>query len=164
MRTLEAARFVNAVGNHAPNGEVVLCGNADGLESGIVRYEPAAFVVLVAAEFLDGELPIDGGNDDVAIVGLERLVDNNDVAIEQPCVVHAVAGDAGIECGLGVRGEFADKVYPLARTVGSGRRKTCVDFLHKLKKQRLLVGLGKGRNMGHVIVLSQNRIRWVAVS
>ena len=71
---------MNAVGNHAPHGEVVLCGNADGLESGIVRYEPAAFVVVVAAELLDGELTVHGGDDDVAIVGFERLVDDNDVA------------------------------------------------------------------------------------
>ena len=102
MRTLETAGLVNAVGNDTPHGEVVLCGNADGLESGIVRYEPAAFVVVVAAELLDGELTIHGGDDDVAIVGFERLVDDNDVAIEQPCVVHAVAGDAGVEGGVRV--------------------------------------------------------------
>ena len=102
MRTLETAGLVNAVGNDTPHGEVIFRRNADGLESGIVRYEPAAFVVLVAAEFLDGELPIDGGNDDVAIVGLERLVDNNDVAVEHPRVVHAVARHTGIERGLGV--------------------------------------------------------------
>ena len=93
---------MNAVGNHAPHGEIILCGNADGLESGIVRYEPAAFVVVVAAELLDGELTVHSGNNDVAVVGFERLVDNNDVAIEQPCVVHAVARDAGVEGSLGV--------------------------------------------------------------
>ena len=38
----------------------------------------------------------------VDVVGLERLVDDNDVAIEQPCVMHAVAGDAGVEGSLGV--------------------------------------------------------------
>ena len=145
---------MNAVGNHAPHGEVIFRRNAHGLESGIVRYEPAAFVVVVAAELLDGELSINGSDDDVAVVRFERLVNNYDVAVEHPCVVPAVARHTGIERGLGVRGEFADEVYPLARAVSSGRGETCVDFLHKLKKQRLLVGLGEGRSMGHVIVLS----------
>ena len=107
-----------------------------------MRYEPAAFVVVVAAELLDGELTVHGGDDDVAVVGLERLVNNNDVAIEHPCVVHAVARHTGVEGGVGVRGEFAGDVYALACAVSSGRGETGVDFLHKLKKQCVLVGLG----------------------
>ena len=89
------------------------------------------------------------GRESVAVVGFERLVDNNDVAIEQPCVVHAVAGDAGVEGGLGVRGEFAGDVYALACAISGGRGETGVDFLHKLKKQCVLVGLGKGGDFEH---------------
>lgn len=41
------------------------------------------------------------GGEGVDVVGFERLVDDNDVAIEQPCVIHDVAGDAGVEGSLG---------------------------------------------------------------
>ena len=39
----------------------------------------------------------------------------------------------------------------LVSAVGCGRGETGVDFLHELKKQCVLVGLGEGGDMGHAL-------------
>ena len=76
---------------------MVLFGDFDGREGGVVWHqkEPAVFEV----DALEGEFPIDEADGNLVVGRFQRLVHHHDVAILNADTLHAVACDAGVECG-----------------------------------------------------------------
>ena len=95
----------------APDGEIVVGGDTYGRVLGIVCDEPCATVVGVGTELFDSKLAVDESRDEIAVSGFERAVDDDDVAVEDTCVLHAVACDACVESAFGVSYDFAGEVY-----------------------------------------------------
>ena len=101
---------VDVVGDDAPDGEIVVGGNADRRVLGVVGDEPRATVGGVASKLLDSKLAVDESRHEIAVARFERTVDNNDVAIEDTRVLHAVACNTGVERAFGVSHHLSGEV------------------------------------------------------
>ena len=76
---------------------MVFLGDFDGREGGVVRHQEETAVFEVDA--LEGEVPVNETDGNLVVGRFQRLVNHHDVAILNADTLHAVAGDAGIECG-----------------------------------------------------------------
>ena len=83
------------VRHNPPHLEVVLLGDFDGREGGVVRHQIEMAVFEMDA--LKGELAVDKTDRNLIVGGLERLIYHHDVAVLDAHTGHAVAGDTGVE-------------------------------------------------------------------
>lgn len=112
----------------APDFEIVRIVDADGMVFGVGGAEFDVAVVFVAeVEVFDGELVVDESDDDIAVGGFGRAVDDGDVAVVDAGVDHAVAVHAAIEGGFGVADEVAVEVERLVEVVFGRRGEACFD-------------------------------------
>ena len=86
MSSLELAFYV--VGEYAPDHEVVFCGDLYGRIVVVGGHEPQAVAAGLELYFLEGELAVDEGHDDVAVVRLDGLVDDEQVAVVDAAAFH----------------------------------------------------------------------------
>ena len=109
------------VRHNPPHLEVVLLGDFDGREGGVVRHQVETAVFEMDA--LEGELPVDEADRNLVVGGLQRLVDHHDVAVLDAHAGHAVAGDAGVEGRSLVLDDVAVKVeHGLGIVLRRGRK------------------------------------------
>ena len=87
----------------APDEEVGFSADDNRFEVGVFRAQFDA--IFAAEEAFDGEFSVDGGDDDVAVGGIEASIDDKDVAGEDPRVAHRLSGRANKEGRSGVRNE-----------------------------------------------------------
>ena len=114
----------DVVGEHAPDDEVVLLGDADRLVLFVGGDEPEALPGLVYLDPLEGELAVDEGDDDIAVGRLDALVDDEQVAVVDAAVAHGVADGPGVEGGGRMAHQFLIEVDAVRHVVLRGRRET----------------------------------------
>ena len=136
--------------HNPPNLEMIFLGDFDGREGGVVRHQEKTAVFEVDA--LEGELPVDETDGNLVVGRFQRLVYHHDVAILNADTFHAVAGDAGVECGGLVLDDVAVEIQDgLGVVLGRGGE-PCVNTLHhgNLVMVRMW---GENVDVGHIRVL-----------
>lgn len=114
---------------HAPDEEVVLFGDFDGLEFGVGRLEPE--VPFVQEYPFQRKLPVDEAHSNIAVFGLQRLVDDHNVPVADASAFHAVADNASIESGCGVLDDIMIEVQCRFHEILRRRRETRPDALYE---------------------------------
>lgn len=112
---------------YSPDEELIVGRYAYGLVVLVVWNEPTRLAVWVATKLFDGEFAIDEGNNVTAVVRLDGFVNDCQVAIEDACVLHAVAFHAGEECCFGTTNQHAIQVDAIHHVIRGRRWKACVD-------------------------------------
>lgn len=110
---------MDGVCDHSPYEERIFLGDLDRAVGCVVRNEPCALSGRVEAELLDGELTVDTCYHKIAALCVASAIDNDNVTVDDPCVVHGVTLYAGIERGVGMRDKFVDDIYTFAGMVVS---------------------------------------------
>jgi len=116
--------------DHTPDDELLAFLEGDVRKGRIAGFEFDLAVALV--ELFDGDLPIDHGHDDAAILGLQGAIDDQQVPIEDPEENHRVPTDDEQESSRWVGDELRRQIYPLLPQIFRRRWKACSDLLHKL--------------------------------
>ena len=83
--------LMNYIGNYAPNHEPVVFIYPDRGEIPVPWDEPSEGSALIHLELLDSELTIYKGDDKVSVRWLYLPIYDGKVAIENTCILHAVA-------------------------------------------------------------------------
>ena len=130
------------MGDDTPNAELVVCGYSEFLKILVVWYEPRTLVFGVELILFDGKFAVYAGSYIVAVLCLQRTVDDYDVAIVYACFYHAVARDAGVEGAFGVSHHLAGEVDGLSRMVLCWAGKSCLQPISNLKFDAHVMGSG----------------------
>ena len=82
--------------DHAPYHDIPMFGGDEIGVAGILRVQHGAAVA--RQQSLDRQLPIEHGHHHIAVLGLQRTVHDQPIAVENAGPLHGVAGDGGDEC------------------------------------------------------------------
>lgn len=119
------AQVLDDVADDAPDDEVAVL--ADEHLGVVLVGWGEAHAVGPQRDTFDGEVAVDEAHGDGAVGGLERAVDDEQVAALDAGVHHRVADDARAECRRRVADEFAVEVDRVAVTALRGTGKAGLD-------------------------------------
>ena len=131
-----AMKFLDGVGEHSPDDEIIVGGHFDGREAFVVGDEPRTLVGLVHLELLEGEFTIHVCHHEIAVVHFERLVDDDDVAVADACILERIARHFRQERTLLVADNLLVQVDAFCHIVLARTGKPCLDAsVHKRQLQ-----------------------------
>ena len=108
--------FVNVVGDHAPDDEVVFFFDEPGRVQGVFGHQLDH--AASAVQTLDGELVVELGDDDAVVLGVDAAVHQQRIAFVDANAGHGVALDAEDVGGVFVANQLLVQVDALLRVVG----------------------------------------------
>jgi len=101
---------LNGVGHDAPDAEVVVFRHFDGFEGGVGGNQVDG--ILLNSYELQSEFTVDVANGCVAVLRIQRLVNDQDISVQNTGILHRLALDAAEKRGGRVRNKLLVQVQP----------------------------------------------------
>lgn len=100
--------ILNGVGHDAPDAKVVFLCDLDGLKSGIGRNQING--VLFDSDKFQGEFTIDVANGSISILRIQRLINDQDISVQNSRILHGLAFDPTEKSGGRIRNQLLVQV------------------------------------------------------
>lgn len=98
LSPLPVFMVLNGVGHDTPDAEVVFFRHFDGFESRIGGNQKNG--ILLNSDEFQGEFAVDVANGRIAILRIQRFVNDQNIAVQNACILHGLAFDSA-EKGAG---------------------------------------------------------------